>query len=270
MGSGSDFTAFQDFAGIPSIDIGFGNADDEPVYHYHSNYDSFHWMQKFGDPGFEHHRTMAQIVGLMTAKLADLPVISFRAADYVHELYGYVKKVEDKLKAALESPELDISSLADDETYFELRASTRNTSSVVSSFSGPDVSSFRKSLSRLHKALDKMEERAVRLDEHAKKLESKLGRHIPWWNWPAKLKLGFAIRKVNTKYKYLERSFLFEQGLDGRPWFKHVVFAPGLWTGYAGAVFPGLMESIDNEDWTNGERWVDIIESRILNAAHRM
>ncbi len=32
------------------------------------------------------------------------------------------------------------------------------------------------------------------------------------------------------------------------------------------AVFPGLVESIDAEDWANAKRWVDVIESRILNA----
>jgi N-acetylated-alpha-linked acidic dipeptidase len=36
------------------------------------------------------------------------------------------------------------------------------------------------------------------------------------------------------------------------------------------AVFPGLVESIDDEDWVNAERWVDIIESRLKNAAHRL
>lgn len=48
MGSGSDFTAFQDFAGIPSVDLGFAAAHNSPVYHYHSNYDSWHWMSEFG------------------------------------------------------------------------------------------------------------------------------------------------------------------------------------------------------------------------------
>lgn len=235
MGSGSDFTAFQDFAGIPSLDIGFDSSPEQPVYHYHSNYDSLHWMKKFGDPDFAYHRTMAQLIGLITAKLADLPVISFRAGDYGHALEYYVTKVEEKLDDALSPKELDVFSLADDTTYFELRGSTRNSSTAtLFSTSSPDVLSFKKSLRRLHKVLEKLIERAVKLDKHADDLDRRLEGHIPWWNWPAKLKLGFAIRKVNTKYKYLERSFLYEQGLDGRPWFKHVVFAPGLWTGYAG------------------------------------
>ncbi|GAB1311056.1 Glutamate carboxypeptidase [Madurella fahalii] len=281
MGSGSDFTAFQDFAGIPSVDIGFDSGPDTAVYHYHSNYDSFHWMEKFGDPGFAYHRAMAQIIGLMTAKLADVPVISFRAGDYANALDRYVDKVEDKLNAALDPlassllPDGD-----DDESYFALRSRAGNASIIRPPLSSshslshpqtPNAESFRLSLRRLHRRIADFEERAVKLDKHAKKLEHRLEKgDIPWWKWPARIKLGLAIRKVNTKYKLLERSFLYEQGLDGRPWFKHVVFAPGLWTGYAGAVFPGLMESIDTEDWTNAERWVDIIESRVLNAGEKL
>ncbi len=86
MGSGSDFTAFQDFAGIPCINVGFGGGKDDPVYHYHSNYDSFYWMQNFGDPGFVYHRTMAQVLGLIVAQLSELPVLSFSAVDYATAL----------------------------------------------------------------------------------------------------------------------------------------------------------------------------------------
>ncbi|KAL2021434.1 hypothetical protein VTK56DRAFT_7187 [Thermocarpiscus australiensis] len=285
MGSGSDFTAFQDFAGIPSLDIGFGSGGPHaPVYHYHSNYDSFYWMEKFGDPDFVYHKAMAQIVGLITAQLADLPVVSFRAADYAHALDGYVKKVEDKLDAIALSTspspsaaemQMIVSSLTDD-AYFELRSSTRNYTATMTTTSSADAassSSFKKSLRRLRRgALRKLAERAAALDERARELSRRLDEeHVPWWwKWFARLRLGFAIRKVNTKYKYLERSFLYEKGLDGRPWFKHVVFAPGLWTGYAGAVFPGLVESIDAGNWTNAERWVGIIESRIHDAARRL
>lgn len=250
MGSGSDFAAFQDLAGIPSLDLGFGARKNDPVYHYHSNYDSFHWMEKFGDPGFVYHRAVAQVLGVITARLADLPVIPFRAADYARALGRYVKQVEDKLDEVLSpSAELAAASLLDDDAYFELRGSTRNLSSIVlasssSSSSSPtdndEAESLRVSLGRLYKALDKLDKRATELDKHADKLSEEVGRDIPWWKWPSRLKLWWDIRKVNTKYKYLDRSFLYEKGLDGRSWFKHVVFAPGLWTGYAGGEFPPL------------------------------
>ncbi|KAK0630117.1 hypothetical protein B0T17DRAFT_490733 [Bombardia bombarda] len=269
MGSGSDFTAFQDFAGIPSIDVGFNGGLEDPVYHYHSNYDSFYWMQKYGDPGFTYHRTMTQVLGLITAQLIDLPVLSLSAGDYADALGEYIKKVETKLDGVLSPQALDISAMSE-EAIVELRASHRNTSSIIDASDVPGAESFKESLKRLYVALWDLTKNAVELDEHAKVLAEKVQEHIPWWRFPERLKLGFAIRKVNTKYKYLERSFLFDEGLDGRPWFKHVVFAPGLWTGYAGAVFPGLVESIDSEDWTNAERWVDIIEACIGNAARKL
>jgi N-acetylated-alpha-linked acidic dipeptidase len=60
MGSGSDFTAFQDFAGVPSIDMGFSAAPGSPVYQYHSNYDDYYWMEKYGDPGWHYHVAAAK------------------------------------------------------------------------------------------------------------------------------------------------------------------------------------------------------------------
>ena len=40
---------------------------DDPVYHYHSNYDSYHWMTNFGDPGFITHQSMAQVTNPLPA-----------------------------------------------------------------------------------------------------------------------------------------------------------------------------------------------------------
>jgi N-acetylated-alpha-linked acidic dipeptidase len=284
MGSGSDFTAFQDFAGVPSVDIGFDVGPGAPVYHYHSNYDSFHWMSEFADKGFLYHRAMAQVIGVMAAKLADQPVIPFRAVDYAKALDRYIKQIEDKLEKALSPQTLESGSSfkfedLDDDTYFALRASTSSNLSLFTT-SSHSADSFRNSLANLReKALHRFTHRAKHLDRRA----DRLIRHFsppsdddddkPWWRrwldlWlPHRILLARELRRVNTRYKLLERAFLYEKGLDGRSWFKHVVFAPGLWTGYAGAVFPGLVESIDARDWKNAERWVRIIGERIEEAA---
>ena len=36
-----------------------------------------------------------------------------------------------------------------------------------------------------------------------------------------------------------------EIGIPGRTWYKHVVYAPGLWSGYGADTFPTLMEAIE-------------------------
>lgn len=106
LGSGSDFVGFLDHVGIASIDLGFEG--DYGVYH--SNYDSIHWMEKFGDPTFEYHAAMARIVGSLTVRLSDDRVLPLRPNDYANELSKYVDSIEtytgkqlDNLRAASNS-----------------------------------------------------------------------------------------------------------------------------------------------------------------------
>lgn len=257
LGSGSDYTAFQDFAGIPSIDFGFGAGSKDPVYHYHSNYDSFRWMAEFGDPGFVYHRTMSQILALATAKLADEPVLSFEAATYATALDKYVSRVEEKLAAAAIQSEP-----TDKDEILAMRGSVIRQEAEATG----EADGFRRSLVKLHEAIAGLVTEAGKLDAKKAELQEEVSKEIPWWKWPKKLRLGYEIRKVNTKYKYLDRDFIYSEGLDGRPWFKHIVFAPGLWTGYAGAVYPGLVESIDAKNYTNAVRWSGIIEDSVTKA----
>jgi hypothetical protein len=201
-------------------------------------------MSTFADPGFVYHRTIAQVLGLIVAQVAELPVLSFRAKDYAIALDKYVDQVEAKLKSALSSaPSTSAISTLSDEEVFALRA-RQDVFRQEDPVSAATAKSFRKHLTRLHNAVAKLTGKAAALDEHAKSLEKEVEEGMPWWNLPKKMWLGWQIGKVNVKYKYLERSFLYPEGLDGRPWFKHVVFAPGLWTGYAGGkscpLFSGL------------------------------
>jgi N-acetylated-alpha-linked acidic dipeptidase len=228
MGSGSDFTAFQDYAGVPSLDIGFKGGAGDPVYHYHSNYDSFHWMDTFGDPNFAYHRATAQLLGLLIARLADEPLVALRAGDYADALQGYVDRIEAKLKGE-KAPDDDKKHAAE---LRGVRTGTRE--QLVAEGHGPGKAGVAVALARLHHAVWDFKTHAVALDAKADALRAEAARQLPWWRWPAKLKLGLQIRVANAKYKQIERHFLHEEGLDGRSWFKHVVFAPGLWTGYAG------------------------------------
>jgi N-acetylated-alpha-linked acidic dipeptidase len=63
--------------------------------------------------------------------------------------------------------------------------------------------------------------------------------------------LWWRARTVNQQYKFFDRAFLYKRGLDDRPWFQHLVYAPGKWTGYSGDTFPGLVESVSEKNWTN-------------------
>ena len=215
MGSGSDFTAFQDFAGVPSVDLGFGGSKSSPVYHYHSNYDSFAWMESYGDPGFRYHVATTKVWALAAVALSETPIIAFNATDYATGLATYLSTV--KTNASSSSHE------------------------TIRGLSAAGFPSLTKAIAHLHNA-------TMNFDARAASLADSIGKGVPWWNWWRKAQLFYRALRINAGYKYFERSFLYSQGLDGRPWFKHVVFAPGLWTGYAGATFPGLVESVDAGD----------------------
>ncbi|KAJ5543341.1 Peptidase M28 [Penicillium sp. DV-2018c] len=228
MGSGSDFTAFQDFAGVASLDFGFGRSSDDPVYHYHSNYDSFAWMEKYGDKGFHYHEACAKLWALAAAQLVETPLLAMNATDYAIGLGSYLDHIKP---AADHLPQ---------KTKFDFAP--------------------------LERAIFEFQEAARAFDAWAEQLTSKLGEHVPWWHWWKKVHLWFQVRATNTKYKRIDREFLYQPGLDGRNWFKHVVFAPGIWTGYAGATFPGLVESLEAKDLQNAEKWSLIIQERIAAA----
>jgi len=229
MGSGSDFTAFQDFAGIPSLDLGFGSGPKDAVYHYHSNYDSFYWMDTYGDKGWHYHVAVTKVWALLAAQLCETPVLSLSATDYAKGLEVYLDGVKEKTTAA-------------NSTF---------------------------SFHHLDKATAALQNASSRFEAYTADLRERLGVDVPWWKWWKKVRLFYEVRRVNEKYKTLERQFLFPDGLDDRPWFKHVVFAPGRWTGYAGATYPGLVESFEDGNMTNARRWGEIIQE-CLSAATKL
>jgi N-acetylated-alpha-linked acidic dipeptidase len=58
------------------------------------------------------------------------------------------------------------------------------------------------------------------------------------------------LTRVNDSLKRIERTFLLPDGLPGRPWFKHAVYAPGLTTGYASWPLPGLRLAVNENNAT--------------------
>ncbi|KAL0915549.1 hypothetical protein M5K25_015975 [Dendrobium thyrsiflorum] len=92
-GGGSDYAAFVQHVGVPSVDMRFGR--DYPVYH--SMYDDLLWMQKFGDPLFHRHVAAASILGLVALKLADEEFLPFDYISYAYELQKSTKVLENEL-----------------------------------------------------------------------------------------------------------------------------------------------------------------------------
>jgi N-acetylated-alpha-linked acidic dipeptidase len=93
-GGGSDFAGFYNHLGIPIADWGFGG----PYGVYHSLYDSYHWMAKFGDPTFVRHAAAARIGAAMMLRVANAEVLPYDYVEYSRTLRSYLPPVARALR----------------------------------------------------------------------------------------------------------------------------------------------------------------------------
>lgn len=204
LGSGSDYTVFLDHLGIAAVDFGFRGKNGV----YHSAYDNFNWMDRFGDPGFAYHATAARLLGVLAMRLASSDVLPFRFGSYAGALEIYLQAIERQVVRINRK-----ASVATD-------AESRDTLIVDFSPVEEAIETFGKAGADLDAAVDQL---IARQDSDS-------------------------AAAVNEPLMLLERSFLSEEGLPARPWFRHLLFAPGLTTGYGAWPFPELAEAVENRD----------------------
>ena len=93
IGGGSDFAGFYHHLGIPAGAIDFGG----PSGVYHSLYDSFAWMERYGDPGWREHRAAAQLVTVMVARLANARVVPLDYVGWGNEMTRLVSQLDSAI-----------------------------------------------------------------------------------------------------------------------------------------------------------------------------
>ena len=67
---------------------------------------------------------------------------------------------------------------------------------------------------------------------------------------------GDALKALNELLLQSERKLTSEDGLPGRPWFKHLIYAPGLYTGYGVKTVPGVREAIEVGRWKEADEQI--------------
>ncbi|PCH41196.1 Zn-dependent exopeptidase [Wolfiporia cocos MD-104 SS10] len=120
LGSGSDYTVFLQRIGVASTNHGFQSTLSDPVYHYHSVFDSQRWQELYADPGFLKHVAVAKFLGLQTLRLADAIVLPLNTTYYTLQLDEYLDRVQ--LLADASSLHVDFAPLR--ESISSLRAAS--------------------------------------------------------------------------------------------------------------------------------------------------
>jgi N-acetylated-alpha-linked acidic dipeptidase len=78
------------------------------------------------------------------------------------------------------------------------------------------------------------------------------------------------LEKLNRALVEVEQGLLTPDGLKGRPWYKHTIYAPGTYTGYAALVMPGISEALDRKDESTAHREIKAAAEAIRRAAARL
>jgi N-acetylated-alpha-linked acidic dipeptidase len=214
LGAGSDFCPFFDFAGIPSLDLGFSG--DYGVYH--SLYDDFFWMKRFGDPDFTYHAALAKILGTLVLRLDQADVLPFDYFQYAETIQHEGGVLAASAKRAGLS-EADVAPLTD------------------------SAAQFREAAERAAPALRSLE------SSPANALQE---------------------QQVNLLLASVEQAFLSAQGLPGRPWYKHMLWAPGSYAGYSAVMMPSLSEAIERKDMAAMRREIGEVAAALSRAAARL
>ena len=92
-GGGSDFAGFYNHHGIPILDWGFGG----PSGIYHSAYDSYHWMSKFGDPTFERHASTARLGSALLLRIANAEILPYDYVEYARTMKRFASQAEQAI-----------------------------------------------------------------------------------------------------------------------------------------------------------------------------
>jgi N-acetylated-alpha-linked acidic dipeptidase len=229
LGSGSDYTPFLQHLGVASIDMGFGG--DYGVYH--SAYDSFHWMSKFGDPTFEYHATAARIWGTVALRLAEADALPFDYEDYASQIRDFVNETRFAAARRRMSDAFDLKALLDAARELGEEAARAN-------------SRRRELLEELHRT-----------------------RHNATDAGPM-LRAERRLRRLNDAALAAERALTDQRGLRGRPWYRHQIYAPGFYTGYAAQPLPDLRRAIDDRNTANAREAAERIAEAIRRAAQAL
>jgi N-acetylated-alpha-linked acidic dipeptidase len=243
LGSGSDYTAFLQHDGVASLNFGFGGEDGGGIYH--SIYDDFYWFTNFSDKDFVYGRALAQAGSTAVMRLADADLLPFEFGDFADTVAMYLKE----LKALAQKSQDDIRerNREIEEGVFQATNDPRHPLTPPAVEAVPPHLDF----APLENAVDAVNRSAAEYHKAAEQLNAKGGAR------PA----SFA--EVNKLLIESERKLTNREGLPNRPWFKHQLYAPGFYTGYAVKTVPAVREAIELKQWKQADEAI-VVVARVL------
>jgi N-acetylated-alpha-linked acidic dipeptidase len=254
LGSGTDFTGFLDHLGIATLDLGYGGEDEQGIYH--SIYDDFYWYMHFSDRDFVYGRALSQTAGSAVMRIADAEILPFDFVDLADTVQTYSKELQKLL--ADKQDEIRERNQELDEGVFKATLDPRRPTVAPAREEVPPHLNF----APMQNAIDSL----TRSAEHYSKA---LAQKQPTITESQ----ADALRALNAKLIESERKLTNDDGLPRRSWYKHLLYAPGVYTGYGVKTVPGVREGIEQKKYAEAEQEIGRVakalqdESELIESA---
>jgi N-acetylated-alpha-linked acidic dipeptidase len=257
LGSGTDFTAYLDHLGIACLNLGFGGEDEQGIYH--SIYDDFYWYTHFSDTDFAYGRAMAQTIGTSVVRLADAEVLPFDFVDFADTVGMYTKNLEKLL--ADKQNEIRERNQEIDEGMFKATFDPRRPTVAPAKEEIPPHVNF----APMENAVDSLTRSAKHYQQALSQKQARLGDDA----------VAARLAALNHDLMESERRLTNADGLPRRPWYKHLLYAPGVYSGYGVKTVPGVREGIEQKNYAEAEQEIVRVakalddESALIESAAR-
>jgi N-acetylated-alpha-linked acidic dipeptidase len=232
LGSGSDYSPFLQHAGVPSLNLSFSGLDESDGI-YHSIYDDYYHFTKFLDTDFAYGRALAQTIGTAVIRLADADVMPFQFTHLADTTQTYVRELQTLLKERQD--EVRERNRQIEDGLFAAVADRRRPVKAPVVEEVPPALNF----APLENAVAALTRAA---DRYRKAFEAARAKMTPE-----------AARAVNLRLIQSERELTDGAGLPRRPWYRHLLYAPGYYTGYAVKTMPGVREAIEEKNYAEAD-----------------
>ena len=240
LGSGSDYGAFLQHDGVAALNLGFGGEDGGGIYH--SIYDDFYWFTHFSDTDFVYGRALAQTAGTAVMRIADADLLPFEFNNFSDTMQTYVKEL--KALAQKSRDEIIERNHELEEGVFSAMTDPRVKSVPPPKQSVPPFLNF----APLDNATDALAHASAEYHKVLERAAANGGAAIG----------KVSLTEINQALMESEHKLTLEQGLPGRPWFKHFVDAPGQYTGYEAKTLPVVREAIEQKQWKEAEAGIAV------------
>ncbi len=238
LGTGSDYTPFLQHLGIATLNLGFGGESGGGSYH--SQFDSFDHFTRFIDPDFAYGVTLSKVAGRATLRFAQADVLPFHFEGLATDVSTYVTQVKELADQMRTSTERENRMVRDG----TLELASDPTETFVPPPEMDPVPYFN--FAPLENSIAKLENEATEYDRQLTAHGQGLSPET--------------LDALNRRLMGIEQLLTDERGLPKRPWYRHLIYAPGFYTGYGVKTLPGVREAIEQREY-------DLVDDQVQMAA---